>query len=443
MTRQLQLALAAVAALGVALLLWLIPMLGGSGGPSAPGPPDPAAEREAAIRFWEERARQNPQGFVAYNQLAFLYLQRSRETGGVEDVARAEEALRRSLASLPTDNYEATALLATVYVIQHRFAEALPPARAAVESRPRGALAYGVLGDAYLNLGQYEEAAQAYQRLEELQPGLGASARLAQLAYLSGDLAKAEVLWQEALADRSQDREPRAWARVQLGHQYLQSGRWEEAEYQFEAALNELPGYVHALAGLAALRAARGDYEKAAELYQRAVDLLPTPQYVVSLGDVYAAAGDREAAERAYALVGVIRRLYEANGVNVDLTMVLFAADHHQELDETLGRAEALVERQPGIYAWDALAWTLFQAGRYQEAWEASEKALQLGTRDPLLLFHAGMIADRRGDPATALRLLEEVAELNPRFSPLWADLAQSTLEELRALAVADPEAGR
>ena len=43
------------------------------------------------------------------------------------------------------------------------------------------------------------------------------------------------------------------------------------------------------------------------------------------------------------------------------------------------------------------MAWALYQAGQYAAAYDFSRQALQLGTQDALLLFHAGMIAERLG----------------------------------------------
>ena len=58
--------------------------------------------------------------------------------------------------------------------------------------------------------------------------------------------------------------------------------------------------------------------------------------------------------------------------------------------------------------------------------------ALRLGTREPLLFYHAGMIAKARGERDRALDYLEQVKSLNPRFSVYHADSAARSLEDLR-----------
>ena len=78
------------------------------------------------------------------------------------------------------------------------------------------------------------------------------------------------------------------------------------------------------------------------------------------------------------------------------------------------------------------MAWALYQAGQYAAAYDFSRQALQLGTQDALLLFHAGMIADRLGLSTEAQADLNQALSINPNFSIRYRDLAQRTLSELR-----------
>ena len=158
---------------------------------------------------------------------------------------------------------------------------------------------------------------------------------------------------------------------------------------------------------------------------------MPLPQYVIEYGDVLEVAGRHDQAVQQYALIRAIDQLYQANGVDTDLQMSLFAADHDSNLTQSLARTRALVQRLPTVYAADALAWTLYRTGDYAAADGAMADALRLGTRDPLLFFHAGMIARARGDRARALSYLERVQAMNPRFLVRYADELARALAEL------------
>src|ERR1700738_4300045 len=60
----------------------------------------------------------------------------------------------------------------------------------------------------------------------------------------------------------------------------------------------------------------------------RAIDVQPLAEYAIAEGDDLAASGQPAVASQAYQLVGAIEQLYKANGVNVDLELALFDADH-------------------------------------------------------------------------------------------------------------------
>jgi tetratricopeptide (TPR) repeat protein len=150
------------------------------------------------------------------------------------------------------------------------------------------------------------------------------------------------------------------------------------------------------------------------------------------LGDVYEAAGRSQEAQQQYDLVRVMERLYAANGVDTDLETALFNADHDQNLNETLALARKAYVNRPSIYGADVLAWTLYKTGNYTEAQKYSERALRLGTKDALKLFHAGMIALKLDDKTKARGYLEQALTINPHFSILYADEAHTTLETLQ-----------
>jgi tetratricopeptide (TPR) repeat protein len=75
----------------------------------------------------------------------------------------------------------------------------------------------------------------------------------------------------------------------------------------------------------------------------------------------------------------------------------------------------------------------LYKAGNYKEAQKYSSEALKLGTRDPLKLFHAGMIAKALGQREQARKYLQQAVDLNPHFSLLYSDEAADSLKALNA----------
>jgi Tfp pilus assembly protein PilF len=58
---------------------------------------------------------------------------------------------------------------------------------------------------------------------------------------------------------------------------------------------------------------------------------------------------------------------------------------------------------------------------------------MRFGTKDSLLLFHAGMIAEAMGQPDQARSQLKEALQINPHFHPIYANAAQQQLAKLDA----------
>ena len=185
------------------------------------------------------------------------------------------------------------------------------------------------------------------------------------------------------------------------------------------------------------IRAAQGRFPEAIGLYKEAVATIPLPLYVAALADVYAAAGDHADAEKQYALVVYIGRLSAINQQVFNRELALFLADHNRQLPEALRLARKELEVRHDVYTSDALAWALLKNAQPEAAREAIEAALRLGTRDPLLDFHAGMIYAALGDTPKATAHLRRALAVNPHFHVLFAAEAESTLARLGAAAPA------
>jgi tetratricopeptide (TPR) repeat protein len=144
------------------------------------------------------------------------------------------------------------------------------------------------------------------------------------------------------------------------------------------------------------------------------------------LGDVDAALGHRAAAAKQYALIGVIERVLAANGVRNDLDIALFDADHGVDPARTVVLARKGYTERPSIVGDDVLGWALARAGHCGEALPYSSRALRLGTKDALKIFHRGYVAACLGRRAEARRYYRRALAVNPHFSILWAPVARN-----------------
>ncbi len=406
----------------------------GGGGPAAPVKPPVSQGRsklDETIRALQERLKANPDDFQAYPQLASAYLQKVREVSDPTYYTKTEALLRKAI-SLQPNNVEVMSLTGSLCLARHQFRDALAWGERAKALAPSSPYVYGVLTDAHIELGEYEQAVSSLQQMVNLRPDLSSYSRISYLRELHGDVEGAVEAMNMAINAGKAGTEARAWCIVQLGHLHFNSGVLDLAEAEYQRARIELPNYVHALAGRARIHAVRTSYPEAISLYTQVVDTMPIPEYVIALGEVYQVSGERVKADQQYALVRAMSAIYQDNGVDTDLEMARFDADHHQNLPEALHRARQAFEARPSIYAVDVLAWTLYQAGEYKEAYEVVRQALRLGTKDALLHFHAGMIGKQLGKQKEARDYLEQALAINPYFSLLYAEEAARALKELR-----------
>src|SRR5258706_3042236 len=194
-----------------------------------------------------------------------------------------------------------------------------------------------------------------------------------------------------------------AYVQTLLGNLELQRGRTTPAAHAYRAALARFAGYVPALAGLAKVDAARGQLGLAISRYRVVVGRLPLPEYVVGLGESELAAGRTAAARRDLALVGAEQRLLAANGVDTDVDLAVFEASHGSP-----SRAVVLARRAwaaaPSVRAADALGWATTRAGRPRAGLRYALRALTLGSRDAIFLFHAAVAARAAARPDLARR---------------------------------------
>jgi tetratricopeptide (TPR) repeat protein len=353
--------------------------------------------------------------------LGLAYQQRWRETADPTYLTRSEAVLRHADQSDPL----VMSALASLALSRHDFGAALGLARRARALAPRSARSYGVLGDALVELGRYDEAFRAFETMASLKPGLAAYARVAYARELLGRPRAAVVAMELALGAAGGQPEPTAWTHVELGKLHFGLGELAPAARHFRAALAALPGYVYALDGLARVEAARGRFPSAIALARRAADSVPLTQVVATLADLYGASGREREAREQRALVGVIERLLRANGVRTDLETALFDVDHGVRLGNALDRARRAWRERPSIEAEDVLAWALARTGRCEEALGFSRRALRLGTLDAAKFFHRGMIERCLGRHADAGAWFRRALELNPHFSLVWAPVAR------------------
>jgi tetratricopeptide (TPR) repeat protein len=417
--------------LGVALLSLLIAVGWRILQPVAPRavtPPVPVElSSQDAISKLQARLKNNPDDTYAYAQLGLGLLQQVRESGDLSLYTRAGKAFQEALTRDPKQ-LDALVGQGILALALHDFHGALQWADKAWAINPFRAQILGIKVDGQVELGRYDETVQTLQKMVDLRPDLDSYSRVSYVRELYGDVDGAIEAMRSAVQTALPGSESWAWTLTHLGHLYFNRGELTEAAAIYEQVLVAKANYPYALAGQARVAAAQGNTSEAIAIYKQITERLPLPEFIIALGELYEATGQTDAARQQYDLVGVIQQLNAAAGMNVDLEMALFTASHGNDPAAAVQQARAAYAERPTIYAADTLAWALYQQGEYAEAWQLSQEALRLGTKDALLHFHAGMIAAKVGDKEAARTHLNTALAINPHFSPLYALVAQEAV---------------
>lgn len=383
---------------------------------------------DAEISAAQEVIKSLPDGAIGYNNLAIIYIRRARETGDFSLNAKAEAAIKRALELKP-DNYDAQKIQASLLLTFHRFDEGLEAGKKLQPEHPQDAFIYGVLTDANVELGNYEEAIDAVQKMVDLRPNMESYSRVSYVRSLHGDSDGAiEAMSIAARIADPKNKEAQAWCLTHLGDEYFKVGRLEEAEKQYDAALINFPNYHFALAGKGKSRASFGDYENAIKFYTQAQQRVPLTLTEIALGDIYTKTGKPDEAKKQYELAEFI----EQKLGNIDQrTLALMWADQNTKLDEALAIAEKEHAVRKDIFTAGIYAWCLYNKGDFQAAQKAINEAMRLKTKDARFFYHAGMIEKGLGNGKAAKDYLKKALDLNPSFDILQAEKAKTALREL------------
>lgn len=151
------------------------------------------------------------------------------------------------------------------------------------------------------------------------------------------------------------------WALGHRAESYRQEDNYSAAQADFEAALTANPNYIWGLAHLAETHYDLGEYQKALEYFDKAIEL--------------------SGGEYAWALAhrGQVLRLYDPPGGS------------HTSENENWRQALAdfkAAEKQDSQYAWAIAYQSVMHAllGEYKEAWQSLERAIRI---DPHIMEQA------------------------------------------------------
>ena len=235
----------------------------------------PTSETDKQIQTLQNHIKQAPGDYAEYDALGAAFFQKARETGDLAYYDLAEQTLKKALALAPQDFRTADPLvhMASVYMGEHRFSDALVYTQKAIGTGSGNLAAFAIEGDAFTDMGDYDEGAAAYATVQALGRATASpltlaymsDSRKAYLSFLHGDSAEAIRLMKSAITAALQTNVPPenlAWLYFELGERYFQAGDLVNADLSYQSGIAADPNHYRSLAGLAKVRAAQGKLEE-------------------------------------------------------------------------------------------------------------------------------------------------------------------------------------
>lgn len=335
--------------------------------------------------------KQDSQNSEARLAMAALFMQEARVTGEhpyyYPEALELLSPLTKRLDLNDEHRFQAHYLTASVLLSQHEFAAALVAGEKARAIFPQTAAIYGVLIDAHVELGEYDEAVRLSDQMVSMRPDLRSYSRISYLRELHGDPKGAIEAMELAVSAGMPGYEQTAWCRVTLGELQETYGDLKAAEMQYLLVLQERPDYPFALAGLASVAQRQGDLEKSMEYLDKAIALIPEVGFYEQKSSLLAEMGDVAAAE---ALVPEIIGMIEedlAGGHIMDLELASVQLELAKDYDAALAAARKAEQMRPENLEVQAMLARIHAAkGEMNQSTEYASKARRTGWMNPDLL---------------------------------------------------------
>ena len=167
---------------------------------------------QRSVDFYREAINATPGVVKNYVELAQIFLQEGRITGRHHEYIPKADFLVTAALDRDPRNYEAAILKATILMSKHHFREARETAALAVSRSPKIGAGYGILCDADVELGLYDEAVSACDAMLGIRPDLRSYSRASYLREIHGDTRGAIAAMRMACDAGMDGQEGRVWA---------------------------------------------------------------------------------------------------------------------------------------------------------------------------------------------------------------------------------------
>jgi len=363
----------------------------------------------------------NPHDTKSALALVNTYITESRASGNTAYYDKAAFQTIENVLEAEPANYEALMLKSLLQLSQHHFSDGLATAKIAQAINLNSAFVYGLLVDANVEMGNYDSALYAADKMVAIRPDLRSYSRISYLREIFGDYNGAISAMKLAVAAGMPAEEATEWCRVQLGRLYENIGDIDKAQFQYNVSLAARPGYAYALAGLGRIACNEKKYDSAIYFYQQAQNYISDLSVKENLAIAYKYAGQLNKANTIN--TEVINEMNKNAAQNAtDPTVghysdkeLAYAYLQNNNYNKALEHALAEYNRRPeNIDVNETLAWVYYKRNENTKALPYIKAALATHTMSPVVLCTAGLVYVKAGDTQKGKKMLTLGLKNNP-----------------------------
>lgn len=364
------------------------------------------------LDFWNNKLKNNPSQYPYLSKRASAYTKAFNATGNIEYLIKAEKDLIEANKITAHKNAGYLKSLASNYISQHRFKEALVLLKKAEDIGEKLNGTQKMLFDTHLELGNYFEASVYLNSIKNTSD-FDYLIRLAKWEDHNGNLENAIIYMEKAtkIAESSNLKNIKQWAYTNLADFYGHAGKIEESYRYFLKSLELYPNDAYAKKGIAwIVYSHEKNPDEALRILNQITSYYNAPDYDLLKAEIAEYKGDNNLKNKAlqkYRLA-VNNNLYGSmyNKHNVmDYTEDLI----QPQMAITIAKKE--VENRPTPQSYDLLAWSYFKNGNIKKATTIIDSHVEGKTFEPEVLYHVATIYKAAGKTDQVLKLKEELVQ--------------------------------
>jgi tetratricopeptide (TPR) repeat protein len=371
------------------------------------------------LSFWEKKLQQTPNQYPYNSKIAVANAKIFKLTGNIESLKNAE---RNLISANEKTNYENAGYLrslASNYISQHRFKEALKLLLKAENIGAQLKRTQFMLIDVYLELGKLNEVEEYLSKVNNFKD-FDYLIRVSKYNDHIGNLDKAIQFLESSLkiAKSSKNQSLIQWNYTNLADYYGHSGRVQESYKAYLNALEINPNNSYAKKGIAWIVYS---YERNPKEALRILETVTTenaaPDYHLLKAEIADFMGntDEKVKQTELYLSKVDNELYGA--MYAKYNVLLFAEDAINT-SKAIEIAEQEVASRPTAQSYDLLAWSFYKKGDFKKAIQITKNHVIGKTFEPEALLHSAYILKANGQKEKAnelkTELLGAIYELGP-----------------------------